>query len=594
MERLGTNSAYDPLTSPPPPPPPPSYSVQSDFEVYSSPGNDVDPSQYAGNITHIERRQDALRDAHDGYVGSRFRLKEQRETLRNRREQAGIQASLAFGLFHNLLLQQKTQLPAEIADAFSEASALRDNLGQLDIEYDEMEDAYNTLEWNYKKIEDKFVQEFAGGSKLSGVSTEQLPYSESQYWTQFSAGPFSSGILPSPMDISHDIAQSVDGPIDVAETSPGTRLQSQKPSLWSPQSVTSALEMVSFPPVVDLAKPSSRSSNGSNVEFARSSWRETRKRIDEWLLDILSNSSLQRAQLKAMLAQNDLESTWLALVKEYWSSDNLDLLSIQAGESGVSNAEAVRAKSASAGQSFPITPPPGWKEVIMNVCENLSPLTFTTEPFSNNNAPMALEQSDLIEADVTLENQRVVVREPENQPCLPSSSDSHEQEDRESLHEYVNESVKSRNSREIGDGVYGTFSQSVTDDAVGPSISSPFLTVHTPQWQGIRPHSPASNPEHTMLNPNTLNHLPSPYFTDRPISPPKTPSPSPERQRRCPLAPFFQGDHLQAWVYLKPMTPFRMYTCEGCDHSLSTVPSKLSPNFSVRPSGPPSSGDSLD
>ena len=92
-----------------------------------------------------------------------------------------------------------------------------------------------------------------------------------------------------------------------------------------------------------------RRSRDSDVPRDRTATSSVRQRINQWILDNLTKSRLERARHKAILDNPELDdSAWLCLVRRYWENDNaahplrspLGNKTLQSGSAGTASPEA--------------------------------------------------------------------------------------------------------------------------------------------------------------------------------------------------------------------------------------------------------------
>jgi hypothetical protein len=604
--------------APPPPPPPPSSSTQSDPDVHLVQTVNVDQGYEDGKLTRIEQRQDTLRDARDELIGSRFRLKARRRELCNVREDAGNIAGSAFSSIQKFLIQQNIRLPEPIANAFAEASARRDMLGQLDTEYDEAEQDYNLLEWEYTKTETLFVEEFTG-DKLAKSLTDAAEFeqveqatqarsSQLQYFTRSSIGAFETAVSSTSLDLGEEAStQDVVGHSNMW-TPPGGLLEDQVTTTWPEYFVVSPSEDVPNNSVPEDSRLFPRSFSESEIGQAHLTWSKTCKRIDFWLLQILSTSPYQRAQLRAQLSEETLDDkTWWELVKQHWPTKSPEDFLFSTGDSTMSYADATQPISLSTEQPILETPASGRNESAIEMNNMLFHHKFDLEHMAEDSFPATLGPTDFVEAGTALEIPKVTVQEPEqeeafsdfpiaivqgiNQSDIGSTEnkDEHRVEDRPQQHEDGEEHQHStegnqRMPSELNQGEENRY------DNPGQTLIVPVARVSLlSQESETCSQSSVSIPGRQTPVSNSPNNLLHPGYVKEPPSPPKTRPSSPETRRQCPFAQFFRTDALEGWGYILRLTPFPACSCEEkCLHSSASTSFVSTPSSQARLPGPSS------
>lgn len=317
------------------PPPPPLSGLDLPPPPEFTPG--VFPSQIpvAGQQTFVDRideEQEELRDSRDELLGSRFRLQAKRDELRSLREKTGATDGYAFNLLRRYLHESNTNIPHDIEKAFNEASLLRDRLGILETEYEYDETSYNKLEWNYTRKESQFVEalvenDLGPNSTLKRTATE-----------------------PRTADSNHQSGEFPDtwiGPVHYNGNGPGTNLQALDelvdhdltPSNYAISNIRRGASLRSNG---SAARSTKRLSENSPFPHAQSNWLAKVQRIDEWLLDMISNSPLQKAYLRSLdyLDYLDDDSWWEQVEQNWnleWSLDIREVPIFHTGDSTVSH-----------------------------------------------------------------------------------------------------------------------------------------------------------------------------------------------------------------------------------------------------------------
>ncbi|CAO2654005.1 Nn.00g107380.m01.CDS01 [Neocucurbitaria sp. VM-36] len=324
--QIGPKYFMSPLPLPPPPlfeirlPPPP------EFTAGTVPSHTPVVERHAF-AERIDLEQEELRDSRDEVLGSRFRLQAKRNELRDLREETGAKDGSVFNLLRRYLHESNVNIPRDIEEAFNEASSLRDRLGILEAEYDEAEINYNRLEWNYTRKESHFVEAL--------VDNNLVPNSTLERTTNDLKTPDSkqhSGELPS----TWPGAPHLDG------NDPGTDLVllagPHNHNLTPPNHAVSNLRRgASLRSNHSIARSTRRFSE-NNPPHARSAWLAKLKRIDDWLLEMISESPVQKAHLRALHYLDYLDDNiWWKQVEQNWSLDTVEAPIFHTGDSTVSH-----------------------------------------------------------------------------------------------------------------------------------------------------------------------------------------------------------------------------------------------------------------
>lgn len=308
-------------------------------------------------MRRLEDKQEDLRDARDDLVGSRFRLHTKRTAFQKHRRQTFEKEGEAHKLIKQLLFQHNITLSHEIQEALKDAAILRDTLADLEADLDDTEEKYNLQEWQYSQAETSLVEELPGAVPLSLSNALPVPLLEAQkpdlgLLTSFSSGPV-------------DLWQTVGNPKDIVSApnilispieSEGQRqghdyITGNLPKIgvnMPTKQGNSTFSDISSNVAVPVIVPS-RLSIENDLQDMQINWSYTRKRIDAWLFDILSDSKAQWSLLKRLRPQKNLDDkTWWDLVKHTWFSDTSTVPIARTGDTTISHADASQRKSTSA------------------------------------------------------------------------------------------------------------------------------------------------------------------------------------------------------------------------------------------------------
>jgi hypothetical protein len=276
---------------------------------------------------HIEGDEDRLRDAREDLLGARYQLKNKRGELRDLRQKTGLEEGAVISQLRQAFQERNIEFPVELENAFTSVIRLRDSLGILEGNYEEEEEKYDNLEWNYTQNEEDFVARWTGGvmnippspGKPVGTNGLSPPFHRPAETGEISIE--FQGPQPLPADFF----------IDDMQQSPELRGTIWKHSKQESASTTPAKnqrrhsfsESNSSRQGVAGIYPLPRANSETGVSEARLKWTDTRKRVDTWLLDAVSCSHYQKSILRSMLAQDDLDyATWWKLVTQNWISDS--------------------------------------------------------------------------------------------------------------------------------------------------------------------------------------------------------------------------------------------------------------------------------
>lgn len=304
-------------------------------ETYSAPSRQYQqPIAYDRSNTNenldnrqIEGEEDQLRDAREDLLGARYQLKNKREELRDLRQKTGLEEGAVISQLRQTFQERNIEFPVELKNAFISVIRLRDSLGILEGNYEEEEEKYDNLEWNYTQKEEDFVARWTEGvedipqssGKLVGTNSLSPPF----------YGPVETGEIPIEFQVPRP--GPTDFFIDDMQQSPEfgeaiwkhSKQQSASTTPEKYQRRHSLSESNSSRQGVAAIFPLPRANSETGVSEARLKWTDTRKRIDTWLLDAVSCSHYQRSILRSMLAQDDLDyATWWKLVTQNWISDS--------------------------------------------------------------------------------------------------------------------------------------------------------------------------------------------------------------------------------------------------------------------------------
>jgi len=277
---------------PPPPPPPPPMDLPNGLHSSLAPIVPRDAS-----LDKLDNEQQSLRDLRDNLVGARFALAAKRKELRDLHIETGAKDGHAFNLLRQYLNEIGADVPPNISRALTDASSLRDRLGLLEVDYDEAEARFNTLEWSYSRRETRFVEEVLN-NKL--VPSETLDRSQSAENLEILQLTRSMGRPDDDSSIASALPASSDqtGVRSIEELS--AFLAEQGLVVPRRASIRSSRPRSPRSDLSDLALVKTKSANNIRLIHDHLRWVEKMSKIHEWLFDIVDNSPLQKLRLKAM------------------------------------------------------------------------------------------------------------------------------------------------------------------------------------------------------------------------------------------------------------------------------------------------------
>jgi hypothetical protein len=309
------------------------------------PSDYVEPSinqdRFVEFLECAEERQEDLRDAREALLGSRFRLQVQRRELLATRSNAASQAGAAFNRLRQYLIELGIDLPNEIELAFSEAETLRNTLGEQEVEYDEAEKAYDLEEWKYTAEETQFINDLPSSAPAPNQPDRSYaPFDRHETSLRFSFGP---------QDIANIVAES-EGPFHLFTDRSDVPLEGDE-DLSDGQSTVpgDSYQHVTNPQVSQSASTIHDVSKAypdglalfQELDVGRSplKWAGTRRFIDEWLLNSLDTSILEKSRLKHSTAVGDEISYdyWWELLEQQWFLDTPEGSEYHTGDTTVSD-----------------------------------------------------------------------------------------------------------------------------------------------------------------------------------------------------------------------------------------------------------------
>jgi hypothetical protein len=362
------------LSSPPIPSPITDITETSDTATPSS--------RYEQLRTYIEENQEDLRDARDDLLGSRFRLRTQRRDLRTTREKTVSRVGGAFDIMRRYFLSNGVDVPDELQTAWTEVDAVRDELGEKEINYEAAEQAYDKEEREYTEKEGLFVDDLSASDSMPTVPVQPAPPADYlDGLTRFSFGPSDVELVPAmPEDLILPPPPTYLTTPEFASGSPTGTPVFEATRHVTPRKHNSVLRSGDATPTQQTPY-TGRVMGADGCSHALVKWSDTRNQIEEWMLQSLKSSPLQIRWLKSLVPQGEMsDEDWWQLVDRYWHSDSLDDPVYHTGETIVSGGTVSQVVSSLRD-----------REMLDTVIEN----NFTAEP--SNTAPL-LPGDQLVDA----------------------------------------------------------------------------------------------------------------------------------------------------------------------------------------------------
>jgi hypothetical protein len=253
-------------------------------------------------------------------------------------------------------LEQGYDLPQDLRQAMEHADNSRDRLGVQELEFEQAEEAYNLEEWKYTEEEKKFIDALSASTPLAPAPLVP-PYGamDTRGLTRLSFGipnvedvpavPEMPFLPPNVLDLAHLLENSQ----KTDRSKANGLLHYNTPPKRSSTSTSRATTLMERHTPRSQSRPYSETDLGD----ARSKWSDTRNRIEEWLLESLEHSGLQRVRLRSQLSNTRLDDkTWWKLVCEHWSSDSPEATVLHTGDTVASSLDRSQPASATATKKF--------------------------------------------------------------------------------------------------------------------------------------------------------------------------------------------------------------------------------------------------
>ncbi|KAF2030975.1 hypothetical protein EK21DRAFT_111424 [Setomelanomma holmii] len=308
-------------------------------------------NSYQDLLNRIEDHQDELQDARESMIGVRFRLRKRRQELRTTRAQAATQAGVAFDRVKRYLLERGLDLPQDVQYAIEDADIWRDRLGEQEVEFEQAEEHYNLEEWKYTEREKQFVEDMFAATPLA--STLLAPASadvDTRGLIEGSSDLLELQYIPALPELD-ELPANV---LDLHQLTAQEQCTAQTDTLLAsfdfvsiqrcaPMSLSlSAVPTKNEEVIQTLTRPYSE----TDLTQVRLNWADTRSRIEDWLLDALEHSHLQKAQLRSQLSSEMGDNEWWQLVLQHWKSDSPGRTAFHTGDTTAPRTSVSQAASA--------------------------------------------------------------------------------------------------------------------------------------------------------------------------------------------------------------------------------------------------------
>ncbi|OCL06884.1 hypothetical protein AOQ84DRAFT_223384 [Glonium stellatum] len=311
---------------------------------------------------HSTREQEEVVELREMRLAEGMMLKSKRKELRGIRMKAGDTEGQFMNVLRVFLEQLNIEFPPKISMLYDDVQTTRDRLAGLEDDYNQAESEYDALEWKCSNRESKFYQKFSGDDSICGTSSPaESP--ENQVSPDGPEAQFSSAVGEVEMlkeqlnELKREYAEQIEEknrrelyglPISTQDASfinDFPRLQEelqceieaaeliaqQLRDKLKPNEPHQGSRRASDPHIPTAIKVSTvqHVTNIPQSESALASlaqqFTDKRKFINDWILDSLKYSPLEKARLKAQLGMTDLDDdTWWKLVVQHWNQDEIE------------------------------------------------------------------------------------------------------------------------------------------------------------------------------------------------------------------------------------------------------------------------------
>jgi hypothetical protein len=278
--------------------------------------------------------QEDLQDAREDLLGFRFALRSRRKELTRLRQETGEVEGAIFSYIQKVFHDNRIPFSDELLKDYHRLDTLKDRLGFSEVEYDEEEQKYNGLEYEYTQKESSFIDTRVNRISPSAPKDRYQQNYATEDLTKFAEGPNGIGahtICYSQESSNHSGLETVrhnhSNQSQDHDANGGIESLSSRRS-HDPNTIkgTSSLpQLSSLHGYLAHTEAPSVSNSESALQYARKHWPDTLRRIDLWILDAIKCSPLQKAFLKNVLSEAGLnDPLWWELVLKYWSSTEYD------------------------------------------------------------------------------------------------------------------------------------------------------------------------------------------------------------------------------------------------------------------------------
>lgn len=286
--------------------------------------------RYLALRARLEQEIEGLQDARDDLIGFRYRLSKQRREYKDFRHEAEKSATEAEDALQAFLVQEGIVLPHDIQEKLSTAKELGKHVAELGAGLDEAEEKYDLEEWQYTVKEKKFVEHLPG-EELTPHNPLLIQSPQQASPTNFSSPAFSDAQLcfdqqgfVSSSQCSYDSGHLFDPAKDLVDQNGSDE---KPPMTTNHLSTPRAIELLSREPETYESGLDGSTLSHHNMDdhsaSAKALWSNTRIRINEWRIDVLSKSEFEQILLKQLVPQKGMsDAEWFQLIRQISDSNS--------------------------------------------------------------------------------------------------------------------------------------------------------------------------------------------------------------------------------------------------------------------------------
>jgi hypothetical protein len=254
-----------------------------------------------------EREGGQIRDARENLLGSRFRLKDQRGELRELRQKTGRAEGAVINQLRMIFQDRNIDFPVKLENAFARVLKLRDKLGSVEVRYEEDEERYDDLEWEYTQKEERYV------AKLTSDNSHAMDKLKNANIDDTAIHALGSGFPDLRPDAFIKPLRISEAALDMFE---------QQSTSNDPQAPRSS-SMYHQPNEGIRMYPSlPHTRNEVSISKTQLDWNRIKEQVDTWVLESVSCSHYQRSILRSLTSKHDLDyTTWWNLATQQWYAD---------------------------------------------------------------------------------------------------------------------------------------------------------------------------------------------------------------------------------------------------------------------------------